>query len=43
MALGLSVYVTVIGLFVWSGATIVWALWKNRKEPEDELAATGGV
>lgn len=31
-------YVTVIGLLVWSGATIAWALWKNRTEPEDELA-----
>jgi hypothetical protein len=43
MALGISVYVTVIGLFLWSGATIAWAVWKNRTEPEDELAAMEGA
>ena len=43
MALGISVYVTVIGLFLWSGATIAWAVWKNRTEPEDELSAMEGA
>lgn len=43
MPLGTSVYVTVIGLLVWSGATIAWAAWKNRTEPDDERKDIGGV
>lgn len=36
MPIGIDVYVTVIGLLVWSVATITWAVWKNRQE-EDEI------
>ena len=43
MALGTSVYVTVIGLFAWSLATIAWAVWKNSTEPEDERTTMGGT
>jgi hypothetical protein len=34
MPIGIDVYVTVIGLLVWSVATIAWAVWKNRQEDE---------
>ena len=39
MAIGIDVYVTVIGLFVWSFATIAWAIWKNGRE-EDHAGET---
>ena len=42
MAIGIDVYITVIGLFVWSFATIAWAIWKNRQEEErTDEEATG--
>ena len=43
MAIGIDVYVTIIGLLAWSTATIAWAVWKNRQEGErtTEEEATG--
>lgn len=41
MALGISVYVTVIGLLVWSIATIVWVVWTNRKENAERREGMG--
>lgn len=35
LPLGTSVIVVFGGLIVWSTALIVWAVWKNRTEPDE--------
>lgn len=32
MPLETNVYVVLIGLFVWSGLTIAWAYWANKRD-----------
>lgn len=41
MALGISVYVTVIGLLIWSIAIIAWVVWTNRKENPEQREGMG--
>lgn len=43
MPIGSSVYITVIGLLLWSFATIFWAVRKNREEERTDAVGRSEV